>query len=132
MDNDQVIEILLRMIDDLRNDSQQRIEELKQEFEKRASFYEMTIANQDQRIEQLQQRIVELERQRDKSYDRLTQNFYFQGAKIRGGFAARDYTGDIQNIIQKILESEEMNKEDLKALLQQLIDKLEQDNEKSS
>jgi uncharacterized protein YjbI with pentapeptide repeats/uncharacterized protein YneF (UPF0154 family) len=57
-------------------------------------------------------------------------NINLPNAQFGGGFAGGDYSGDVENIMNQLSESKD--KKELKNLLQQLIDKLEQDNEKSS
>lgn len=53
----------------------------------------------------------------------------FSGAKFSGGFAGRDYTGDVNNIINEIPDNKDNDTSELKSLLQELIKAIEGETE---
>lgn len=56
-------------------------------------------------------------------------NITISGGTFSGGFAGRDYTGNVTNIINQIPESPDSKNSELKALLQQLLEAINSENE---
>lgn len=65
----------------------------------------------------------------DKNVQPNSPSYDFSGAKFGGGFAGRDYTGDVNNIINEIPDSKDNDTSELKSLLKQLIKAIESETE---
>lgn len=129
MDNQESLEILRNSYQKEVERLEQIIDELKQTLQDTKIIYQLLIDEKEQRIQDFRQQVTDLKKQRDDANQQVNQHFDLRGATIGGGIAAKDYTGDVIKIIEQLLKSDEIDKKVFKTLLQQLIDKLEQDND---
>ncbi|MGK7930912.1 MAG: hypothetical protein AB4041_05700 [Microcystaceae cyanobacterium] len=132
-------------------DKEDLLSRLVKNYDERIAFYEQMIQDKNDQISKLEAQITYLETlitRREQVIQVYNSQYNYQtigdstmtneptnpnitisGGTFSGGFAGRDYTGSVTNIINQIPDSEGNDNSELKALLQQLIEAINSESE---